>query len=47
MFKVEYTKRFKKDVLHCQRRGLDISELQKAANILAETGSLPERYRPH
>lgn len=47
MYKVDYTKRFKKDVLRCQRRGLNLSELQKVAQILAETGTLPEQYRPH
>lgn len=47
MYKVDYTKRFKKDVLRCQRRGLNLSELQKAAQILADTGALPEQYRSH
>lgn len=47
MYSVEYTKRFEKDVKRCVKRGLDISKLQTAANLLAETGTLPIQYRPH
>ena len=31
----------------CQKRGLDLSHIQEAISILAETGSLPDKYRPH
>ena len=47
MYSVEYTKRFKKDVKRCVKRGLNIAKLQAAANLLAETGTLPVQYRPH
>lgn len=47
MYSVEYTKRFEKDVKRCVKRGLDISKLQATAAILAETGTLPIRYKPH
>ncbi len=47
MYSIEYTKRFEKDVKRCVKRGLNISKLQTAANLLAETGTLPVQYRPH
>ena len=47
MYSVEYTKRFERDVKRCTKRGLNIAKLQAAANILAETGTLPIQYRPH
>ena len=47
MYSVEYTKRFEKDVKRCVKRGLNISKLQVAANILADTGTLPVQYKPH
>ena len=47
MYSVEYTKRFEKDVKRCVKRGLNIAKLQAAANLLAETGTLPVQYRPH
>ena len=47
MYSVEYTKRFARDVKRCAKRGLNIAKLQVAANILAETGTLPIQYRPH
>ena len=47
MYSVEYTKRFEKDVKRCVKRGLNIAKLQAAANLLAETGTLPIQYRPH
>ena len=47
MYSIEYTKRFEKDVKRCVKRGLNISKLQAAANLLAKTGTLPVQYRPH
>ena len=47
MYSVEYTKRFEKDVKRCVKRGLNISKLQAAANLLADTGTLPVQYKPH
>ena len=47
MYSVEYTKRFEKDVKRCVKRGLNISKLHVAANLLAMTGTLPSQYKPH
>ena len=47
MYSVEYTKRFEKDVKRCVKRGLNISKLQAAAYLLADTGTLPVQYKPH
>ena len=47
MYSIEYTKRFEKDVKRCVKRGLNIAKLQAAANLLAETGTLPIQYKPH
>lgn len=47
MFIVRVTNRFEKQLKLCLKRGLDISQLQTAINILAETGTLPSKYKPH
>ena len=47
MYNVEYTNRFKKDMKRCQKRGKDMSLIFDAIKILAENGTLPQRYSPH
>ena len=47
MYSINFTNRFKKDLKLCQKRGLDLSHIQEAISILAESGSLPAKYRPH
>lgn len=47
MFTLKYTGQFKKDLKRCQKRGLDLSLLQKVIAILQEKGSLPSEYKPH
>lgn len=47
MYTLRYTNQFKKDLKRCQKRGLDLSLLQKVLEILQKTGSLPLEYKPH
>jgi mRNA interferase YafQ len=47
MYKIDYTNRFKKDVKLCAKRGYDLTLLEKAIDILSQTGTLPNTYRPH
>ena len=47
MYSVYYTNKFDKDVKRCVKRGLNITKLQEATKLLAETGTLPIKYRPH
>ena len=47
MYKITYTNKFKKDVKRCHKRGLDMSLLREAVDILAKTGKLPSKYKPH
>lgn len=47
MYTIERTNSFKKAFKRCVKRGLDISLFETAINILAETGTLPKKYRPH
>ena len=46
-YKVVTPKRFKKDLLRCQKRGLNMQLIHDAILLLQETGSLPMKYRPH
>lgn len=46
-YKISYTSQFGKDVKRCIKRGLDITILEKAVNILADNGKLPQNYKPH
>lgn len=47
MYQVKYTKRFAKNLKLCMKRGLDMKGIYDAIQILASTGSLPMKYRPH
>ena len=44
---VDVTNVFKKDVVDCYYRGLDINLLIEAVKILATDGKLPVKYKPH
>lgn len=47
MYSIDYTKRFKKDLKRCQKRGLDIQLILDAIALLRITGTLPVKYHPH
>ena len=47
MYAIDYTKRFKKDLQRCQKRGLDIGLVAEAVSILQKDGKLPASYKPH
>lgn len=47
MYRIDYTKRFEKDLKRCLKRGLNILLIQEAISLLAEAGTLPTKYRPH
>lgn len=46
-YKVRYSAKFKKSLRLCQRRGYDMDLFTQVAGMLAETGTLPARYKPH
>ena len=46
-YKVITPKRFKKDLVRCQKRGLNMRLIHDAIVLLQETGTLPKEYRPH
>lgn len=46
-YTLQYTHSFKKDVLICQKRGLNLCLLEKAITELANNGILPASYKPH
>lgn len=46
-YEVKVTKNFKKNVALCKRRGYPMDLLREALDILIDTGTLPEKYRPH
>lgn len=46
-YKVVTPKRFKKDLVRCQKRGLNMQLIHDAILLLQENGSLPMNYRPH
>ena len=47
MYSIDYTKRFKKDLKRCQKRGLDLQLIHDAIALLRATGTLPMKYRPN
>lgn len=46
-YTIDTTRRFDKSLKKCIRRGLDMSKFKEVVNILADTGTLPPKYRPH
>ena len=46
-YSVSFTKRFKKNVEQCRKRGLQMDKLKTVLDILIENGTLPIEYRPH
>ena len=47
MYSVEYTNRFRKDLVRCQKQGKDIELIRSVITQLANEGKLPAKYRPH
>ena len=46
-YTIHYSSRFKKSYKLCKRRGLNIANFETVVSLLAETGTLPAKYRPH
>ena len=46
-YEVKTTKQFDKDANLCVRRGYDTTKLREAISLLSETGTLPQRFKPH
>ena len=46
-YEVQFTSRFKKDYKLAQKRGLDITRLEKVVEMLANGLVLPEEYHDH
>lgn len=44
---VKTTNRFDKDLIRCQKRGLDMQLIHAAIKLLEVNGSLPKEYKPH
>ncbi len=47
MYTIEYTNKFRKDLKRCVGRGYDITLLNRVVILLAQTGSLPAKYKRH
>ena len=47
MRRIRQQAQFNKDMRRQRRRGKDTEELIAAVEVLAETGGLPDGYRPH
>jgi mRNA interferase YafQ len=46
-YSFDVTNSFKKDFVNCYVRGLDVSLLIRAVEILATEGKLPQEYKSH
>ena len=47
MYTIERTNSFKKAFKRCLKRGLDVKSFETVVRLLAETGKLPQKYKPH
>ena len=46
-YTVTVSNKFRKDFRRCVKRGLDMTLITEAMDLLEEHGSLPMKYRPH
>lgn len=47
MLKIDYHKSFKKDYRKALKRGIDVNEVNKVINMLANEIPLPAQYKDH
>ena len=47
MYSIKYTNKFKKDIKRCKKRGRDLNLLRDVVDMLAQTGTLPLKYKAH
>lgn len=47
MYKIGRQSKFDKDFKRCLKRGLNLEQLRTAIKYLEQTGTLPEKYKPH
>lgn len=47
MYQLEQTGKFKKDIKLAKKRGLDMRLLDEVVTRLVESGTLPEKNKPH
>lgn len=47
MYQIKTTKQFERSLKRCIKRGLDIAKFKEVLNLLAGTGTLPQKYRMH
>ncbi|MBV2227376.1 MULTISPECIES: type II toxin-antitoxin system YafQ family toxin [unclassified Sphingobacterium] len=47
MYRLELTKKFKKDIKNAKKRGLNLLLLDEVVTQLVEKGSLKPKYKPH
>jgi mRNA interferase YafQ len=47
MYSIAYTGAFKKDYKRCSKRNYNLHLLQFAVELLENSGTLPESYKPH
>jgi len=47
MFEIRPTTKYRRDARRLKKRGYDLELLIIAQSLLAETGTLPEQYKPH
>lgn len=46
-YTIWYSGQFKRSYKLCKKRGYDMNKLEEVISILAQTGTLPAKYKPH
>lgn len=46
-YTIRYSGQFKRSYKLCKKRGYDMTKLEVVIHLLAESGSLPAKYKPH
>jgi len=47
VYQIQTTNQFEKDVALCKKRGLNMALLKNVMSLLAQSGNLPDKYKPH
>ena len=47
MYEILFSNQFKRSYKKCLKRGYDKALFEEVITLLAETGTLPSKYKPH
>jgi len=47
MYTLSFSNKFKRDFIRCKKRNFPITKIEEIFILLAQTGTVPDRFKPH